>query len=150
MAVIVAIGNNAAPPSGGAIGMLLWAGFIYRITVIKRPPTVSVKPDQPASVPVSSPDVALLPEEDDFLAGDESIPVKATWRINYTDSLGTQSIREIDIRHYFPRGGYIRAYCHTAKASRTFRLDRINQAIDLETGEVLNGLRSTLRRTRTD
>lgn len=55
-----------------------------------------------------------------------------TFAIEYEDSEGSNSTRRITLRHLYASGsiGYIRAYCHERKASRTFRFDRIVNVID--------------------
>lgn len=55
----------------------------------------------------------------------------------YEDSVGKQSYRTVDVKKCDLI--YITGYCHTAKALRTFRVDRvIDGVIILETGELLD------------
>ncbi|MBQ4781272.1 WYL domain-containing protein [Pectobacterium carotovorum] len=55
----------------------------------------------------------------------------------YEDSVGKQSYRTIDVKECDLI--YITGYCHTAKALRTFRVDRIIDGVIIrETGEILD------------
>jgi len=69
-------------------------------------------------------------------------PVKAQIKIRYTDSNGKSSERVVDVRECDTGApdGYLNGFCHTRGAIRTFRLDRIESAIDLETGELIHNL----------
>ena len=61
--------------------------------------------------------------------------------ISYKNSKGEVSERRISVKTLDrSESGHllIRAYCYERKALRTFRADRIIQAIDIETGEVLD------------
>jgi hypothetical protein len=56
---------------------------------------------------------------------------------DYEDSKGEKSYREVDVRSF--DGVYIKAYCHTAGAMRTFRFDRMQNGLILRnTGESLS------------
>ncbi len=60
--------------------------------------------------------------------------------INYIDSVGNISEREIfvhSIKKNKAGNDIVYARCKAANANRSFRLDRITMAIDLETGEVI-------------
>lgn len=85
-----------------------------------------------------------LPKEDEDhdvdkadLASDE--PAGTAWFIIYEGSNGDDSERRITIRNVVQTGEilYINAFCHERSALRKFRLDRIIEATDLATGEVL-------------
>lgn len=69
-------------------------------------------------------------------------PVKAQIKIHYTDSKGETSERVVDVRECdtWAPDGYLNGFCHTRGAVRTFRLDRIESAIDVETGELIHNL----------
>lgn len=62
------------------------------------------------------------------------------WFIEYEDSSGDISERRITIRSVFEKSKvyYINAFCHERGAFRQFRLDRVVEATDLATGEVLD------------
>lgn len=66
-----------------------------------------------------------------------------TLRISYLDANGFESertilVREIGIINKNPV--YFFGYCFDRKAPRTFRIDRIEEMADAETGEILNSL----------
>jgi len=69
-------------------------------------------------------------------------PVKAQIKIRYKDSNGDISERVVDVRECdtWAPDGYLNGFCHTRGAIRTFRLDRIESAIDVETGELIHNL----------
>ncbi|WP_350649604.1 WYL domain-containing protein [Pseudomonas sp. HY13-MNA-CIBAN-0226] len=90
-------------------------------------------------------------EGDQSLENDEGIAVRAHLKLAYRDADGVLSDREVMVSRYVSDGdGYIVAFCRLRKDSRTFRLDRIIEAVDLETGEVLpvSRMRSWLRKRR--
>lgn len=79
---------------------------------------------------------------DEWRAGKRKIKVpgleSVTVQICYVDASGEASCRRITIRGLFENKGatYLDAYCHEREAARTFRIDRIEEIIDLATGEV--------------
>lgn len=80
---------------------------------------------------------------------ERAIPVIQKLRIQYQDANGDVTTREIKTRFYDPDRGTVRARCSLRKADRTFRLDRIKEAIDIDTGEVITTtLRSYLRKNK--
>ena len=77
------------------------------------------------------------------------IPVFEKLMIKYSDSNGLITQREIRTIAYDADAGHIRAKCMLRKSERTFRIDRIIEAIDMSTGEVITTrLRSHLRKNR--
>lgn len=60
--------------------------------------------------------------------------------IHYTDSGGVETARRVVCRSIAGFGApeTITAFCCERKAARTFRIDRIRELVDLETGEVLD------------
>ena len=75
--------------------------------------------------------------------------VKARMKIRYTDADGESSEREIFAHRYTDSSpGYIAARCMKAKANRSFRTDRINDAVDMETGEVIKRIPTFMRSKR--
>lgn len=78
----------------------------------------------------------------------ERILISANLRIQYEDADGEPSTRDVDVLYYYPESGYIFGKCKLRRANRTFRLDRIKEAIDRDTGEVIKGLRSFLRKKK--
>ncbi|MDB5953840.1 MAG: hypothetical protein JWP60_448 [Ramlibacter sp.] len=70
-----------------------------------------------------------------------AVPVRIEPRITYVDGKGETTTRDIrTIKYTVGSPGRIYAYCKRAKANRTFRTDRVREAIDLETGEVIGTL----------
>ncbi|WP_233808133.1 WYL domain-containing protein [Paraburkholderia sp. HP33-1] len=84
---------------------------------------------------------------DRYVQSESAITVIERLTIEYRDGIGEVTSRNITTRHYDPEGGYILARCHLRNADRTFRIDRIVQAVDTETGEITTTkLRSWLRK----
>lgn len=67
-------------------------------------------------------------------------------RIRYTSGQGQASEREVDIQSYDDTTGIgmFEGFCHLRRARRSFYFARVGQAIDAETGEVINDLRAHL------
>jgi hypothetical protein len=82
-----------------------------------------------------------------FEGASDPRPVHAVLAIVYVDGSGAATERTIDVRKYDEGlyGGCIMAFCRLREANRTFRFDRIQSAIDIETGEVLEDVRIYLR-----
>lgn len=78
----------------------------------------------------------------------QTIPLpEADLLLQYRDSKGAISERLITVHSLdgFTENGrftgeHLHAYCHTRKAARTFRCDRIESLADSKTGEVFPGL----------
>lgn len=86
-------------------------------------------------------------EDDD---GD-GFEVSARMRIKYVGADGDASVREIYAYRYTDSSpGYITARCMKAKAERTFRTDRIKDAVDIETGEVIKRVPTFMRTKRVE
>lgn len=66
-------------------------------------------------------------------------PIQARLRLSYQDAGGLLSERIVDVRECDTRNpeGCLIGHCHLRNAIRTFRLDRIRRAVDLETGEII-------------
>jgi len=75
----------------------------------------------------------------------ESVPVNTSLRLNYTDANGDNSEREVRIDKY--NGScYLNGYCNLRKDIRSFRIDRIKECIDIDSGEVVNDIPAHLKR----
>ena len=63
-------------------------------------------------------------------------------QIQFTDKDGQATKRDIDTKRFVSDGkdGVIYAYCRLRESNRPFRLSRVTQAVDLETGESLTNL----------
>ena len=60
--------------------------------------------------------------------------------IEYVDPNGELSSRMITCRAISPEPpGYLRAYCHLRDSYRSFRIDRIREIREMESGEILHG-----------
>ncbi|GLS13619.1 hypothetical protein GCM10007935_10490 [Hydrogenophaga electricum] len=61
------------------------------------------------------------------------------YQLTYSDANGEVSERTIKLNGVASRrhGQCLEAYCHNARQQRTFRVDRIVQLIDTETGEIV-------------
>lgn len=57
--------------------------------------------------------------------------------IEYVDSKGVVSSRSISCKGYDVSRDTIKAFCHTRRAVRSFKVSRIREVIDAQTGEVL-------------
>lgn len=68
---------------------------------------------------------------------EQGIKVNCALHVTYEDAVGNVSERDIQILTYNPNSKHIQARDSIAKASRTFRLDRIIHAVDKQTGELL-------------
>lgn len=66
----------------------------------------------------------------------ESVIVPSVLRLDYIDAEGRNSQRTISIQEY-NGGAYLRGFCELRYDFRTFRIDRINQCIDTETGDIV-------------
>ncbi|MEY8688346.1 MAG: WYL domain-containing protein [Leptothrix sp. (in: b-proteobacteria)] len=58
-------------------------------------------------------------------------------RIQYVDAAGESSERVIQVRGVEPGGRLVQAWCELRNAERSFRVDRMRQVVDAETGEIL-------------
>lgn len=69
-------------------------------------------------------------------------PVSARVKIRYTDSKGKSSDRIVDVKECDTSAsdGYLIGFCHMRRSIRTFRIDRIDSAIDLDTGELIKSI----------
>jgi hypothetical protein len=76
--------------------------------------------------------------------------VNAQLRITYQDRNDERTTRDIVAKQYLDHSpGEIYAYCKLRRAHRTFVTSRIEQAIDLDTGEVIKRLPTFFRERRT-
>ncbi len=73
----------------------------------------------------------------------QDTPVDASLHIDYCDANGEQSERVIRISQY-DGSCYLPAFCELRNDYRTFRIDRILQAVDANTGEVIKDVPSYL------
>jgi hypothetical protein len=82
---------------------------------------------------------------------DRGFDVAAHLRITYQDRNDERTTRDIVAKQYLDHSpGEIYAYCKLRRAHRTFVTSRIEQAIDLDTGEVVKRLPTYFREHRTN
>jgi hypothetical protein len=75
--------------------------------------------------------------------------VNAQLKIKYVDSDGNSSERIIHVLRYEDSSpGVMVANCLKAKARRSFRTDRVSEAIDIDTGELIKKLPTFMRSKR--
>lgn len=69
-------------------------------------------------------------------------PVGGLLKLAYEDGTGRATEREVQVRECdtLNSAGYLTGHCQLRDEFRTFRMDRIKQAIDMETGEVIHDL----------
>lgn len=74
--------------------------------------------------------------------------VRARLRLDYIDSTGERTRRDVVVHQYGRSGrtALMRGHCSLRNATRTFRVDRIQSCVDLETGEVLTDVADWLDR----
>lgn len=68
--------------------------------------------------------------------------IRAQLEIQYRDAEGSETRRKVDVREcdIESKSGYLIGICKMRNAYRTFRMDRVRHATDLETGEVIDNL----------
>lgn len=103
------------------------------VTILLSRPTLSYElPIPPGFRPE-------LPTDDDVSDPPIDDVLGQAFAMTYIDSKGRRSERRVTIRSVRnTAAGHttITGYCHERKAARTFRLDRVEQLVDLATGEV--------------
>jgi hypothetical protein len=104
-----------------------------------------VRASRPAR-PVEPPFPVL--KGDVYIGDDADIAVRAKLRIRYIGGSGLAKERDISVNYYNPDLGWIVGHCHLKDQQRTFYLDRIEDATDLETGEKITGVKFFLHRRR--
>lgn len=84
--------------------------------------------------------------EGGFWDASDPRPFKAHLRFDYTDGGGIKTTRSVVVREFDNSlySGIILGRCELRNANRTFRFDRMRNCIDLETGEVVENIRSYL------
>jgi hypothetical protein len=82
-------------------------------------------------------------ERFDFYSA-KMLPGKGRYRINYEDQRGLKTEREIQVKRVYENAGQyaIDAHCFLRNAHRSFINERIQKAINIETGEIVENLAS--------
>ncbi len=80
--------------------------------------------------------------------GDATAPIEvsAHLQIDYTDGDGKSTTRSVKVKKFdeMLSGGMVIGFCELRRATRTFRIDRISECMDLETGESISSVRDFL------
>lgn len=79
-------------------------------------------------------------------ADDEGSVSQGDLFIHYIDAYGSPSARRISVHRIADEGDdfRIRAWCYERQAMRTFLASRIEQAVDMQTGEIIGDVRNWL------
>ena len=151
---VVHLGFQAAQvwESRGKPIQVLWIGLcaldVWILTVLYR-----LLPKKPAVGVSAAPpvEVAPVPSGDEYgLGPDPFAPmrtVRARWRLTYTDGSGEMTERTVLVDAFgAPMGRtVVRGRCLLRNARRTFRIDRISNCIDEESGEIIGDVRQHLQ-----
>lgn len=95
--------------------------------------------------PAARPVAVVLPSNDEpepIVATTLADMIGCTLAIEYIDAKGEASRRRVTVRGIAEaqNGTLLRCYCHERQAPRSFRLDRVQSAIDLASGEVFDSV----------
>lgn len=119
--------------------LFVFAAVAFGIVVLVLTPG---KRDEPSALSQGP----LVARPDSYSA----IEISARVRLTYEDADGATTTRDVLVHRYdFDGDGYIVGHCSLRQAERTFRIDRVRQMVDLDTGEQLTkGYRRFLRSKR--
>ncbi len=70
----------------------------------------------------------------------EKLPASASVIIEYTNSKGECSSRQVEIKQFDADGSNFSAYCLQSRRPKTFKFSSVSEAVDAATGEVLPDL----------
>lgn len=140
----------------GFVFLLLLAGFVWwfcKKKATKKPEAkVITFPSIPQRIDRNEENSFKVEPEKDAWEGSfwevqEPFPVKATLQLDYQDANAQRTIRTVSIRKFGDDGrrGLLIGHCHLRDDIRTFRVDRIKQCVDQETGEIIEDVHSYLR-----
>lgn len=79
------------------------------------------------------------PTKDCYWNTIEWVPVKAELQLTYKDSKGQTSDTHVSISGY-DGSAYLKGFCNLNNSNSTFRIDRILNTIDTETGETIHNV----------
>lgn len=84
--------------------------------------------------------------EGGFWEASEPRPLKARLQFDYTDGEGNKTSRSVVVREFdnMLYSGILLGHCEMRNANRTFRFDRIQNCVDLDTGEAISDVRTFL------
>ena len=87
------------------------------------------------------------PDDDmDEFWDDQGLPAPATLVLRYVDSKGNGTQRIVDVRLFAdtPYGAMLHGHCRYADAERSFKIERIQHCVDLNSGETIEDVYSHL------
>ncbi|WP_291295840.1 WYL domain-containing protein [Elioraea sp.] len=126
---------HAVQPDGSKKALVLPAAFLEDLLdqIVVRRPDLQAMIDAPRERPHRKRSARSLPP---------ALASGLTHRVamHYRDANGAETDRRVTVRNVLGRDGaatHINGRCHDRRASRSFRLDRIAELQDEETGEVL-------------
>ena len=96
-------------------------------------------------------EVSLEPSHDNwegsFWDVAEPFPVKATLKLKYKDGVGSFSERIVDVKQFgkYENTQLLIGHCRLRDSTRTFRVDRILECVDMGTGEIVADVHGYLR-----
>lgn len=112
------------------IAILIIAAFVFKSSKSQNPPSQPVRTTKKIKAPTHKKTQTNYSYSTDIIELD----------ITYQDAKGEITNRHISIIKYDPSKKKIYARCHLRKSMRSFYIDRILTAIDIETGEILSDL----------
>ncbi|TNF58893.1 MAG: WYL domain-containing protein [Burkholderiales bacterium] len=114
---------------------------------IEIPIKITVTHDEGGSTRTPREEIDKDEWEGSFWEVTQPLPAKARLRIKYTDGADRKTERTIDVRQFGAMGPstLLIGHCHMRNATRTFRTDRIESCVDVETGEVISDVRAYLQ-----
>lgn len=134
------------------LGLAFIAALVWYFTSRKKPDTTS-ESSAPAEIHTSVNAIHLHHEDGGKDAWEGAFydviaqrSANKTVRIRYTDAMGNETDRVVDIRAFEPEGadGLVIGHCHTRNATRTFRFNRMRRVVEEETGEIIPDLQKML------
>jgi hypothetical protein len=135
---------------------LLIAALVWFALRRSRSMPVGAPPDPSPELRVTV-EAFRVPAEDDgerdaweggFWEATEPRDLETRLQIAYTDGSGSPSTRVVRVRSFDNAlyGGIFIGHCELRNATRTFRFDRVREAVDVATGEVIADVRTHLNR----
>lgn len=81
-----------------------------------------------------------------FYNATNPLPVKVAFQLDYIDARGNQTTRIVDVHEFDDTlyGGALTEFCRLREGNRTFWFDRIQECVDMDTGEIIEDIRSYL------
>ncbi len=117
--------------------LLLVAGLYYFLRPSKKPRVAT----SPTVTRYADLDEQRWDEAAEYAPSDPK-PVGGLLKLKYEDAEGKVTDREVQVRECDTTnpGGYLIGICQLRNDFRTFRIDRVKRAVDIETGEVLDNI----------